>query len=86
MPSLSAFSIIPAMVRNDVQSNVFVKTDEWVEVYRSHICFLRGVVMGVVSTVVIVSVHGGRFGKDRRLKGWSRVADELEAHGATVLL
>ncbi|TQD75561.1 hypothetical protein C1H46_038904 [Malus baccata] len=84
MPSLSAFSVTPAMVRNAVQSNVFVKTDEWVEVQRSHICFLsgspttdrRGVVIGVVGTVVIVSIHGGRYGKDRRLRGWSGIGND----------
>ncbi|TQE12367.1 hypothetical protein C1H46_002020 [Malus baccata] len=96
MPSLSAFSVTLAMVRNAIQSNMFVKADEWVEVQRSHICFLSrsptidhsgmgviilhmeavifvvvlgGVVIGMVGTVVIVYVHGGRFGKDRRLRG-----------------
>ncbi|TQD83902.1 hypothetical protein C1H46_030560 [Malus baccata] len=103
MPSLPAFSVTPAMVCNAVQSNAFVKASEWVEVQRSHICFLSGssttdrsgydvwlmsmmgaiilhmvaiifvvvlggVVIGMVGMVVIMSVHGGRFGKDRRLR------------------
>ncbi|KAB2598146.1 elongator complex protein 6-like [Pyrus ussuriensis x Pyrus communis] len=93
MSSLPAFLVTSIMVRNAVQSNVLVKADEWVEVQRSHICFLsgsptRGVVIGVVGTVVIVSVfvHGGRFGKGRRLREWSGVAEELEGKTTTSVL